>query len=546
MWALAVNRVHAAALLYRRGMDLAGVVKMRVRFAMGLLCASAVCQAAAPLSASDYALLNRVSYGVSAAQVAEYQKLGRIAYLDALLRYQGDAALDAASRRRVDALPIQHLQLSALVSEARVEARRIKAMRDGAAKQEAHKAQQMRSNDFVLQASQRRLVRALYSGNPLQEQLTWFWFNHFNVFQGKGQVRLLLADYEERAIRPHVLGKFQDLLMAVLTHPAMLVYLDNAQNAVNAANENYARELMELHTLGIDGGYTQRDVQELARILTGVSVAPMTQLARGQRPSPPGFRTDGTFAFYPKRHDEGEKIFLGRVFPAGAGYGEVEEAVAMLAKNPATAHTLSRGLATYFLADDPPPSVVARMQQAYLRSDGDIAETLRALFSSEEFLSGRYGGKKFKDPVQFIFSGLRLLYGDDKVSNDRPVIGWLAYLGEPLYGKQTPDGYGLTQKDWASPDQMAKRFEVARALVTSQLRLFSLSDADPASMPEQDNARMQQARRVAQAAHPIDVDGIMQLLRPSLSTQTLDTVQQAATDDERAALLLASPEFMYR
>ncbi len=478
--------------------------------------------------------------------MVEYQRLGQAAYLDALLHYRGDAALDAAARRRVDALPIQHLQLSALVSEARAEAKRIKAMTDVDAKQRARKAQQMRDNDFVLQASQRRVVRALYSRNPLQEQLTWFWFNHFNVFQGKGQVRLLLADYEERAIRPHVLGKFQDLLMAVLTHPAMLVYLDNAQNAVNAANENYARELMELHTLGIDGGYTQRDVQELARILTGVGVAPMAQPARGRRPSPPGFRSDGAFAFYPKRHDEGEKIFLGRVFPAGAGYGEVEEAVALLAKNPATAHTLSRELATYFLADDPPPTVVARMQQAYLRSDGDIAETLRALFASKEFLSGRYGGKKFKDPVQFIFSGLRLLYGDDKLSNYRPVVGWLAYLGEPLYGKQTPDGYGLTQKDWASPDQMAKRFEVARALATSQPRLFSSADADPALMPEQDKLRLQQARRAARATHPIDVDGMTQLLRPSLSAQTLETVQQAATDDERAALLLASPEFMYR
>lgn len=519
---------------------------MRVLFAMGLLCASAVCQAAAPLAASDYALLNRLSYGVSADQVADYQKLGRTTYLNSLLRYQGDAALDSAAQRRVDALPIQHLPLSALVTEARAEAKRIKAMTDVDAKQQARKALQMRDNDFVRQASERRVVRALYSRNPLQEQLTWFWFNHFNVFQGKGQVRLLLADYEERAIRPHVLGKFQDLLMAVLTHPAMLVYLDNAQNAVNAVNENYARELMELHTLGIDGGYTQRDVQELARILTGVSIAPMAQMARARRPLPPDFRSDGAFAFYPKRHDEGEKIFLGRVFPAGRGYADVEEAVAMLAKNPATAHTLSRELATYFLTDDPPPTVVARMQQAYLRSDGDIAETLRALFSSKEFLSGQYSGKKFKDPVQFVFSGLRLMYGNDPISNYRPVIGWLAYLGEPLYGKQTPDGYGLTQKDWASPDQMAKRFEVARGLVGAPLRLFSSEEADPALLAEQDKARLQQARRAARAAHPIDVDGMIQLLRPTLSAQTLDTIRQAANDEERAALLLASPEFMYR
>ena len=519
---------------------------MRVLFAMGLLFTSATCQATEPLSAVDHAFLNRLSYGVSAAQVAAYQKLGRTAYLDALLRYQGDAALDSVPRRQVEALPIQHLQLSVLVSDARADAQRIKAMEDGEAKQQARKAQQLRYNDLVLQASQRRVVRALYSHNPLQEQLTWFWFNHFNVFQGKAQVRLLLADYEERAIRPHVLGKFRDLLMAVLTHPAMLIYLDNAQNAVNAANENYARELMELHTLGIDGGYTQRDVQELARILTGVSVALPQRATRGRRQAPADFHSDGAFAFYPKRHDDSEKLFLGKVFPANGGYAEVEQAVTMLAQHPATAHALSRKLAIYFLADEPPSVLVTRMQQAYLRSDGDIAETLRALFTSEEFLSGRYGGKKFKDPVQFVFSGLRLLYPDDPPSNYRPVVGWLSYLGEPLYGKQTPDGYGLTQKDWASPDQMAKRFEVARALTTSQVRLFAPPDTDPATMPEQDKVAMQRLRRAARAAHPIDVTGITQFLRPTLSGQTLDAVQQTATDDERAALLLASPEFMYR
>jgi uncharacterized protein (DUF1800 family) len=397
--------------------------------------------------------------------------------------------------------------------------------------------QQLRKEfrELDYQAFERRTVRALTSPHQLQEMLTWFWFNHFNVFQAKKQVLFLLPDYEERAIRPHVLGKFRDLLRAVLMHPAMLVYLDNAENAKDAINENYARELMELHTLGVDGGYTQADVQALAHILTGAGIDLSTR--------PDGtygdFYKEGLFAFNPGRHDAGPKYFLGRAFPGSRNFAEIERALEVLCAHPSTAKFVSRKLAVYFLGDDPPQETVERMAAAFRQSDGDIAATLAVLFASREFSGPAYTGKKFKDPVQYVYSSIRALYPGQIFVNYRPVAGALAQLGEPLYGRQTPDGYGMKERDWASSDQLEKRFELARGFVGGRARFFVTMQTIDAGIDPLVMARLRDA-------HPIDRARMEPLLAPLFSQRTKDTLAKAANAEEWAALALSAPEFMYR
>ena len=339
------------------------------------------------------------------------------------------------------------------------------------------------------EAAARSLLRAVYSPQQLKSQMTWFWMNHFNVFQGKAFVRVVLADYEESAIQPHALGRFRDLLGAVAHHPAMLVYLDNGQNSAGHLNENYARELMELHTLGVDAGYTQKDVQELARILTGH-----------------GFMKDG-YRFFPRRHDNGDKELLGtRV--RGAGPRELDEALDVLARHPATARFVSRKLALYFVSDDPPPALVERMAGAWKASDGDIASVLKTLFSSPEFEASL--GKKFKDPMHYAVSAIRALAPNS--FDPVPVVNALFRMGEPLYGRQTPDGYPLAGSEWSSAAQMSARFEIARALGYRAPGF----DFQRASLPAE------------------------------LGPSTRSALAQASSPQERAMLFFASPEFMLR
>jgi uncharacterized protein (DUF1800 family) len=380
------------------------------------------------------------------------------------------------------------------------------------------------------QVFERRTIRALYSSYPLQEMLTWFWFNHFNVFQNKKQVRFLLADYEESAIRPHVLGRFCDLLRAVLMHPAMMVYLDNTANVRGGINENYARELMELHTLGIDGGYTQSDVEALARIMTG---AGLDLSGRGGNPR------NGLFAFHPERHDAGPKVFLGQEFSGEASFSEIERALDLLCRHPSTARFVSRKLAVYFLADDPPAEVVERMAATFRGTDGDIAQTLAALFSAPQFADAFQAGSKFKDPVQYVYSAIRLLYPEDVLRNYRPLAAALAQLGEPVYGHQTPEGYSMKARDWASSDQLAKRFQLARGLVGARARLFVTAEAIDAGIGEGELRRVRQS-------HPIERGRIEPLVAPLHSERTRKSLASAADPQEWAALVLSAPEFMYR
>src|SRR5262245_29109085 len=358
------------------------------------------------LTADDVRWLNRVTFGIDSATATRYRQLGRTWFLNEQLELSTEDPLALAAA--IAAIPVTQQSAEQLVRNARAEQERLKALPTEDDKQQARMALNQAANQAVYEAAKRHLMRALYSPAQLREQMTWFWMNHFNVFSGKGTVRWTLAEYEERAVRPHALGRFRDLVLATVKSAAMLDYLDNAQSTAGRINENYARELMELHTLGLAGGasgssYTQRDVQELARVLTGVGV---NATDAGPRLAPERkalYVRDGLFEFNPNRHDFGQKTVLNQRFDA-TGFAEVEQAVTLLARHPATARFISSKLARYFIADDPSSAVVDAMATTFMRTDGNIAEVLRAMFASPNALSASRSTGKFKDPMQFVVS----------------------------------------------------------------------------------------------------------------------------------------------
>src|SRR5438876_10108641 len=283
----------------------------------------------------DLLLLNRVTWGANPSSARALARMGPASYLEAQLQPAQEAALPPEVQAQVDAMTITQRAVDEVAKEMANRRKGLDLLRSDDEKKAAQQAYQQELTRLGREAAARMLLRALYSPWQLREQMTWFWMNHFNVFQYKANLRVLVADYEERAIRPHALGRFRELLGATARHPAMLIYLDNAQNAANRINENYARELMELHTLGVDGGYTQRDVQELARILTGFSVNFDREMLK----------------FIPGRHDYGDKLLLGHTI-RGRGAAEVDEALDLLARHPATARFICRKLALFFVSDD--------------------------------------------------------------------------------------------------------------------------------------------------------------------------------------------------
>lgn len=397
--------------------------------------------------------------------------------------------------------------------------------------------------DYVTQSATARLAQAVDSPRQLEEVMVDFWFNHFNVFAGKGLDRVLVADYERTVIRPYALGRFRDLLGASAHHAAMLFYLDNwlsaapgyqppggrGNGAVNGLNENYARELMELHTLGVDGGYTQKDVTELARILTGWTIAPPRRAT-----SPSGFYFDD------KRHDWGTKNWLNYTV-APRGEAEGEWALDVLARHPATAHHISYELAQYFVSDHPPEALVARMAQRFTETDGDIRAVLKVLFSSREFRDPANQGTKFKTPYQYVVSALRAT--GTPVVNVRPILGVLNQMGEPLYGCVTPDGYANTQDAWLNPDAMTRRLNVATALASGRLP----AGRPPATEAGGDAmaAGAARARPALFAARPIPVDDLLDTLGDSIGASTLKALA-SADPPLRSAMVLGSPDFMHR
>ncbi len=444
---------------------------------------------AAPLSADERAAhaLNRLGYGPGPADAAAIAEQGAERWLERYLAEQLEPrrlALPAALTERLADLDVLRLGQAELLGRYREavkstrEARREKAQ-GMTPEADALNAVRERVRPLVAQSVTARLARALQSPAQLEEVLTEFWFNHFNVFAGKGPVGVLVADYEQRAIRPFVLGRFRDMLGATARHPAMLLYLDNAQSVAPGyvppqrarrlaqarpelqarlpagLNENYARELMELHTLGVDGGYSQRDVTELARMLTGWGLDSRKALVGGK---------GDLFAFDPRKHDNGSKSWLGQAI-RGAGQAEGEHALDVLATHPSTARHLAYQFAQAFVADEPPPGLVARLADNFRATGGDLREFTRTLIRADEFWSREAYQAKFKTPYQYLVSSLRALdLQGSALANPQPLASALAQAGQPLYGAQTPDGYKNTAAAWRNPEALTQRVQLATTL----------------------------------------------------------------------------------
>ena len=488
--------------------------------------------AARTMPATDSArFAGRITWGADTATVRRVAQLGPQAYVEQQLRPQPAAPLPPEVQARIAAMTITQTPVADLARQLEQRNKDANAITDDEQKKAAQQAYQQELNRLGREAATRHLLRALYSPAQLQEQMTWFWLNHFNVHLYKSNIRVLLGDYED-TLRVHSLGHFRDLLRATVFHPAMLRYLDNEQNAAGHINENYARELMELHTLGVDGGYTQKDVQELARILTGVGVRIDTNMPGVKRELQSQYVRNGLFEFNPNRHDYGDKSFLGQTVK-GRGLAEVDEAIDRLARHPATARFVSRKLAIYFVADEPPKALVDRMARSFSQSDGDIAVVLRTMFDSPEFAASL--GRKFKDPMHYVVSSIRSAYDGKVIVNATPAINWLNRMGEPLYGRQTPDGYAMTEPAWASPGQMATRFEIAKSLGSGSAGLFRPEASGPDDKPADRPAFPQLANAL-----------YYEFLQKGLSPPTRQALDQATSPQEWNTFFLASPEMMNR
>ena len=540
-----------------------GVTPMRFRLVLPALLA---CMAS-PALADDLAFVNRLTWGQTA-QGDTLNGQSRQAWLQEQLHPGDDglpgevqAAIAAMeiSQRPLEEIAVQTRQMQLAIRDARKNAKADGTADDKADLKDALKPYRQKLVSLAVQAQARSLLRDLYSRNQLKEQLTWFWLNHFNVYARKGQIAALVGDYEETAIRPHVLGKFRDILTATVFHPAMIQYLDNQQNAADKINENYAREIMELHTMGVGSGYTQKDVQELARILTGVGVnlsgkpRPFAGLARAD------YRTDvgkgGLFEFIPRRHDYGDKVFLGQTIK-GSGIDEVTRAIDILSRQPATARFISRQLAQYFCCDAPPDHLVDQMAASWKRTDGDIADVLKTLFDSREFNQSL--GKKFKDPMHYAVSAIRATYGGQVIKNPLPLIAWLNRMGETPYGHETPDGYPLTAASWSGPGEMATRFEIAQQIghgaqglftpITPEMltRLRANLQAKPANAGANLQTILQGDLQDGAPAPALQQTAYYTQLSPTLSQATSNAIAQGASQADRNALVLSSPEFMRR
>jgi len=508
----------------------------------------------AAAQARPVAFLDRIGWGASAAQLQALAQAGATAYLNAQLQAQATPGLPPELSAQLAALPVNQA-LDALIPPIVRQERDIRRTRRDGQTSDAQRVQvQLNAINrfkFALaqQAAAQQVLLALYAPNTLHQRLTWFWVNHFNVFRA-GNVGPMLADYTQRVIAPHALGRFRDLLRATMFSPQMLLYLNNAQNARGHINENYAREVMELHTLGVGGGYTQADVTNLARVLTGLGVDLRGEPVRVR----PAWRAElwqrGLVVFNPARHDPDPKIVLGHTLQ-GRGLDEIDAVIALLADHPATARHVSVQLAQYFVADHPTPALVAAMVARWRQSGGQIAAVLQAMFTHPDFIAS-LSQPQFKDPVRYVFSALRASLGDEPIRNPQPVLAMLQRLGEPLFGRQTPDGYPLDAGAWDSPGQLTARFEVARQIGAGAPMLY----AEPPALltqaaPIDSDAAAAIALGTAPPAKPprrpppdLARSAVYLAQQNQLGIATLRALAQADDRVDWNALWLSSPEFM--
>ena len=471
-------------------------------------------------------VLNRLGFGAAPGDLERVHRMGLQAYIEQQLQPErlADAGM-AARLARFETLGKSSRELA--------EHYFVPAMMDRR-RQKGQQSEAMRAQREVLsELTQQKILRAAYSNRQLEEVMVDFWFNHFNVFAGKGPTRMYLTEYERDAIRPDVFGKFRDLLQATAESPAMLFFLDNwqsvapgtarrprnasgegaAQRSERGLNENYARELMELHTLGVDGGYAQKDVQEVARAFTGWTIeAP---------------RRGGGFRFEPRLHDDGDKIVLGHRIKAGGGKSDGERVLDILASHPSTARFVVTKLARRFIADDPPTALVTRASDRFRETGGDIREVVRTIITSPEFFAREAYRAKVKTPFEFVASALRTTGIDG--ANAEPIARALRTLGMPLYHCQPPTGYADRSDAWVNTGALLNRMNFAVALASGNLRGGRGGGTPGPAVPSSARDTLVQSA-----------------LAGDLSQSTAATVDKATTAAQALALLLGSPEFQRR
>jgi uncharacterized protein (DUF1800 family) len=505
-------------------------------------------------------VLNRIGYGPRPGEIDRVRQIGLRQYIDEQLH--PERIPDNALAARLDRYSTLNLSSQDLAERYEVPVLQVRR----AAKQEAASSpnpdqapsvkdmkranpDRPQANQPLLELSMQKIVRAAYSERQLQEVLTDFWFNHFNVDARKGPERFLLTEYEREVIRPHVLGHFRDLLGATAKSSAMLFYLDNWMSvdpsgphpvagqgrfggnglprrpgrgrfpttpraprqmpppqqrpkAPKGLNENYGRELLELHTLGVDGGYTQKDVTEVARAFTGWSIA-----------NP---RMGGGFRFMPQLHDEGDKVVLGHRIKSGGGEHDGEEVLDILANHPATARFIATKLARRFVSDTPPQPLVDRATNTFQETHGDLRAVMATILTSPEFLSADAYRAKVKSPFEFVVSAVRTTGAD--VNDAQPLVRAMQQLGMPLYQCQPPTGYKDTADAWVNAGALVNRMNDALALAAGRMTGVSIPDAPS---PES-------------------------VLAGNLSDTTRATIAKAGTAQQALALALGSPEFQRR
>lgn len=489
-------------------------------FAM-ILAASLLFPGAPKLNKEQRALhaANRLTFGPTTAELAAIQKMGVEKWVDLQLHPERIAENPALAER--------------LKRYASVHMTNAQLMEKYPFRQPAGKGNAANVRLIYTELAETKLLRAVHSNRQLEELLADFWFNHFNVFFDKGFDRMLVTSYERDAIRPHVLGNFKDMVLATAKHPAMLFYLDNwtsvstdsldqmrkrfkrkagAPKRAAGLNENYARELLELHTMGVDNGYTQQDVTEVARCFTGWSIGDL--------------RAGATFKFNALLHDQKEKRVLGQVIPAGRGEEDGLQVIDILVNHPSTAKFVSTKLAQRFVADVPPPALVSKMAAAFSKTHGDLREVMRTMLTSPEFWSPAVYRAKMKMPFEMVASALRATGAT--IENSSAVQQELKTLGQPLYRKVEPTGYYSFAEEWTNSASLLTRMNLGLALAQNKVR----------------GVRVDLETTLAGKTAPAAVAQALLLHPPA--AETLKTLQTDAGTAHVAGLVLGGPEFQRR
>jgi len=495
----------------KRGLARASAVVAMIALAVPTVVASGPPPSPSDEDARIVHALNRLGYGPRPGDVEAVRAMGLEKWIDRQLH--PERIDDGAVRSRLVGYPTLGLSVGKLIEgyevprEVKREIQKKRAEMDGASEEDTARTRrelmkelggsmqgmQGRPRQVVEELQAAKVVRAVYSQRQLDEVLVDFWMNHFNVFAGKGPEKFLVGAYERDVIRPHAWGRFEDLLKATAESPAMLFYLDNwlsaspdaqprararrggllrrgrpapadpqqGQGRKRGLNENYAREVMELHTLGVDGGYTQKDVTEVARCFTGWTI-------RGLRQGDPAFVFDGRI------HDGKDKVVLGQRIKGG-GQGEGQQVLHLLATHPATARFISMKLARRFVADDPPAALVDRAAATFRKTGGDIRAVVAAIVESPEFVSAEARSAKVKTPLEFVASAVRA--SGAEVEDGRELARRIGEMGMPLYMQQPPTGYKDTSEAWVSTSGLLSRLNLALDLAAGRVRGVSVDAA---------------------------------------------------------------------